>query len=86
MIETLEMAFYIKDHFYRVGKMVNIKKGGFMIQDNTFAAAVYEQNTRIEIIEALTREPDQADCEQWGISGEQWVGSLLVALRHKNKN
>jgi len=56
-----------------------------MILDNTFAAAVYEQNTIDEMIDALTRDADSYDCEQWCLTKNEYFESIIFALKCRKK-
>lgn len=54
------------------------------IADNTFAAAVFDQNSVEEIKDALARpEADATDCAEWGISPAEWRQQLQMALDAK---
>ncbi|KAF0804944.1 hypothetical protein A6D6_02708 [Alcanivorax xiamenensis] len=55
-----------------------------MIKDNTFAAACYSQNSMQELLDAYTEsEADTTDCEEWGISEQEWMDSIEAALGAK---
>lgn len=51
------------------------------IQDNTFAAACYSQNTIAELERALSDGPDATDMRTWGLSAAEWVASVELALK-----
>ena len=53
------------------------------IQDNTFAAACYNQNSIAELNEALRNGPDAADMEEWGISPAEWSEHIKLAIAAK---
>ena len=50
------------------------------IQDNTFAAACYNDNTIAELEEALIDGPDASDMANWGISEIEWREQIELAL------
>ena len=54
-----------------------------MIKDSTFAAACYDQNSIAELEAALSGPADKTDCENWGISPEQWRAEIAQALDEK---
>jgi len=51
------------------------------IEDGTFAAACYEQNTiaELEIINARGFA-DQADCAEWSLTAAEWRQQIELAL------
>ena len=51
--------------------------------DNNFATACYEDNSIDELHEALTEEPDEYDCREWGITPEEWTDAIQTALTEK---
>jgi hypothetical protein len=53
------------------------------IQDNTFAAACYDQNSVEELVQALAYGPDETDCKTWGITPSDWVEQINQALEAK---
>lgn len=53
------------------------------IEPGTFAEACYEQNSISELRAALYRDADQSDCEQWGLTPEQWREQIALALFEK---
>lgn len=54
------------------------------IEDGTFAAACYEQNTiaELEIINARGFS-DQADCSEWNLTAAEWRQQIALALAAK---
>ena len=42
------------------------------IQDNTFAAACYNDNSITELEQALIDGPDATDMAEWGLSESEW--------------
>lgn len=50
------------------------------IQDNTFAAACYNQNSIAELEAALAGPVDKTDCETWGITPGAWRRQIALAL------
>lgn len=54
------------------------------IQENTFAAACYDQNSLEELIEALnSTDADESDCKNWGISAQEWKNQIVLAIKEK---
>lgn len=53
------------------------------IEDNTFAAACYEQNSIAELEEALANCPDKGDMEVWNLSPVEWQLEIELALAAK---
>ncbi len=54
-----------------------------IIDENTFAAACYEQNTIAELEEALTADPDPVDMETWGLTEDEYYAQIKLALAAK---
>ncbi|AOY11826.1 hypothetical protein BGL48_11960 [Salinivibrio sp. SS3] len=50
------------------------------IQDNTFAAACYDQNTIAELEASLLNDADAEDMEAWKISESEWLEQIKLAL------
>lgn len=50
------------------------------IQDNTFAAACYNNNSINELEQALIDGPDKADMNEWGLSESDWCQQIILAL------
>lgn len=50
------------------------------IQDNTFAAACYDQNTIAELEASLLHEADAEDMDTWNISANEWQEQIKLAL------
>ncbi|WP_374534417.1 hypothetical protein [Phenylobacterium sp.] len=53
------------------------------IDDNTFAAACYDQNSVAELERALIDGPDQYDMNEWGLSADEWTAQINLALKAK---
>lgn len=53
------------------------------IEDNTFAAACYDQNSVAELQKALADGPDQGDMDAWGIDADEWQAQIELALAAK---
>jgi len=54
------------------------------IQENTFAAACYNDNSIEELVAALAMdEADAADCATWGITAAEWRAQIALALNAK---
>ena len=51
-----------------------------MLQDNTFAAACYDQNSIEELELALSGSADQTDMQTWGLTEKQWREQIAMAL------
>jgi len=57
------------------------------MEDNTFAAACYNENSTDELIDALLQNSaDEYDCKQWSISPTKWRKDIAEALREKIKD
>lgn len=50
------------------------------IQDNTFAAACYNDNSIAELEQALIDGPDATDMANWGLSEIEWREQVEHAL------
>ncbi len=53
---------------------------------NNFAVACYNQNSKQELLAALTEAPDQGDMKTWGISEDEWRDAIGAALREMEEN
>ena len=53
------------------------------LDDNTFAAACYEQNSIADLEAALAGAPDEADMTTWGLSAAEWRAQIETALAAK---
>lgn len=53
------------------------------IQENTFAAACYDQNSMADLEAALTGTPDSADMAAWSLDETQWREQITLALNAK---
>ncbi|MDE9477041.1 hypothetical protein KKJ06_16715 [Xenorhabdus bovienii] len=51
------------------------------INDNTFAAACYNQNTIEDLQAALLAGPDESDMKTWGLTAEQWTNEIKLAIK-----
>lgn len=50
------------------------------IQDNTFAAACYNQNSIADLEQALINGPDEIDMRTWGLTPEEWTAEINEAI------
>lgn len=50
------------------------------IQDNTFAAACYNDNSIAELEQALIDGPDATDMANWGLRESEWREQVEQAL------
>jgi len=57
-----------------------------IINENTFAAACFDQNTVAELEQALAGNADATDCSEWNITPEQWRSEIELALCAKREN
>lgn len=55
------------------------------IQDNTFAAACFDQNSIAELEEALKNGPDKGDMDAWGLTEDEWRAQIELALKAKRE-
>ena len=53
------------------------------IQENTFAAACYDQNSLQELMEALASGPDEQDMAAWGLTEAEWRAQVQQAIDAK---
>ena len=53
------------------------------IDDNTFAAACYDQNSISELEQALIDGPDQSDMKEWGLTADEYMAQIKLALMAK---
>ena len=53
-----------------------------MINENTFAAACYNDNTIEDLENALRGEADLTDCETWKLTPAEWREQIELALAH----
>jgi hypothetical protein len=56
------------------------------IQENTFAAACYDQNSITDLVRALHDGPDPADMAEWNIDAEEWREQIEMALVAKRED
>jgi len=57
-----------------------IRRDEMSIQDHTFAAACYNDNTIAELEKALADGPDATDMATWGLSESEWREQVRQAL------
>jgi len=50
------------------------------INENTFAAACYNDNSLIELYVALTMQPDETDMKTWELAQDEWREQIKLAL------
>ena len=55
------------------------------IQENTFAAACYDQNSIIDLEQALRDGPDASDMAAWNIDADEWRKQIEMALVAKRE-
>lgn len=55
------------------------------IEDNTFAAACFDQNSIEELEAALAGEPDQTDMATWNLTPAEWRAQIELALAAKRE-
>lgn len=53
------------------------------IENNTFAAACYDKKTIAELEAAKLGEPDKEEMEKWGLTAEEWLTGIELALAAK---
>jgi len=53
------------------------------IQNNTFAAACYDQNSIEDLVQALSNGPDATDMATWGLTEDEWREQVQLALDAK---
>ncbi len=53
------------------------------INENTFAAACYDQNSVAELQTALAGEADANDMAEWGLTAAEWRAQIELALEAK---
>lgn len=53
------------------------------IEENTFAAACFDQNTIAELEDALSGRADVNDMKQWELTEIEWRGQIALALEAK---
>jgi hypothetical protein len=54
-----------------------------IIDENSLAAACYEQNTIAELEEALHAPADPVDMEAWGLAEDEYYEQIKLALASK---
>lgn len=47
----------------------------------SFAAACYDTNTIDELKSALQSPADETDCQQWGLTEDEWKNAVKLALK-----
>jgi len=50
------------------------------IDENTFAAACYDQNSIIDLEKALADGPDQTDMLTWALTADEWRQGIELAI------
>jgi hypothetical protein len=55
------------------------------IQENTFAAACYDQNSITDLEQALRDGPDPTDMAEWKIDADEWREQIEMALVAKRE-
>lgn len=53
------------------------------IEDNTFAAACYDQNSVEELQDALARNQCDEDMAAWDLTADEWRAGIALALAAK---
>jgi hypothetical protein len=54
------------------------------IDDNTFAAACYDQKSIEDLIEALSmKRADKSECKNWNLTPTEWRAEIELALKAK---
>jgi len=51
-----------------------------MINENTFAAACYNQNSVAELREALANGADETDMRDWNLTADEWAAQIELAI------
>ena len=52
------------------------------IEDGSFAAACYNDNTIDDLIDALNESAaDKTDCKNWGITPTEWRSQITLSLK-----
>jgi hypothetical protein len=54
-----------------------------IIDENTYSAACYEQNTIAELEEALREPADRTDMQTWGLTEDEYYAQINLALAAK---
>lgn len=54
-----------------------------IIDENSFAAAAYEQNTIADLEAALHAPADPVDMEAWGLTEDKYYAQIKLALAAK---
>jgi hypothetical protein len=54
-----------------------------IIDDSTFAAACYDQNTIAELESALHAPADRTDMRTWGLTAGEYYAQIKLALAAK---
>jgi hypothetical protein len=48
-----------------------------------FAEACFDQNSIESLKATVTEQPDETDCAEWGITGEEWTAAIHWALSER---
>jgi hypothetical protein len=56
------------------------------IDENTFAAACYNQNSIADLEQCLIDGPDQTDMKTWNIDADEWIEQIELALAAKRED
>jgi hypothetical protein len=56
------------------------------IDDNTFAAACYDQNSIADLEQCLINGPDKTDMRTWNITAGEWMEQIQLALAAKRED
>lgn len=56
------------------------------IEENTFAAACYGQNTIADLEQALKDGPDAEDMRSWNLTADEWRKQIELALKAKKED
>lgn len=56
------------------------------IEDNTFPAHCYDKKSIAELEAARIGEPNTDDMEKWGLTAEEWLAGVELALAAKQED
>ena len=57
-----------------------LSNGFYKVELDGFSEACFDQNSEDELRSALNGDADETDCDNWGITPEQWRESIEAAL------
>lgn len=57
-----------------------LSNGFYEVELEGFSEACFDQNSEEELREALNGNANRSDCDNWGISEQQWRESIEMAL------